>query len=230
MAKNNNQIDSNKTDNLFSTKEEEIKEVFIENNTETEAKITYSKYNKFLFKTRNNNSFDKNHNLIYNFSKFGLAIVLTVFLLISLWMATIWQKETLAGLNVNINAMNNALGGSLDKTTIDAMLAKNIMQFAELNINSAIIDSILAIGIISLFVLIPILVFKNGTLLSVVSLSLGFILLITIMSLFFYVINEQGELVAIAREGNFLASLGSPSESQTIRLTEILNRIIAIVG
>ncbi|MGL5591288.1 MAG: hypothetical protein ACRDCF_00950 [Mycoplasmoidaceae bacterium] len=240
-------LDSKKSDISVSNKKEEIKNEDsptsnakayseikkdnIESIVEQEEKIIYSKYNKFIFKTPNNNSFGKQHNLIYNFSKFGLAITLTVFLLISLWMSTIWQKDTLVGLNVNIAAMNTALGGDiLTKEVIAAMNAKNIMQFAGLTINASIIDSIMAIGIISLFTLIPILVFKNGTLLSVVSLSLGFVFLITIMSLFFYVINDQGELVAIAREGNYLASLGEPTAADTARLNDILLRIISIVG
>ncbi|MGL5246362.1 MAG: hypothetical protein ACRC8C_02210 [Mycoplasmoidaceae bacterium] len=232
-----------KSDILISDKKEdtptsdakatsEIKKDIIETPIEPVEKIIYSKYNKFIFKTSNNNSFDKKHNSIYNFSKFGLAIVLTVFMLISLWMTTIWQKETLIGLNVNITSMNNALGNPphLAQTVIDAMLAKNIMQFAGLNINVSIIDSIMAIGIISLVMLIPILVFRNGTLFSVISLGLGFVLLIVIMSLFFYVINAQGELVTIAREGNYLAGLLTPTQIELDRLREILDKIVAIVG
>ncbi|MGL4357809.1 MAG: hypothetical protein ACRCSY_03825 [Cetobacterium sp.] len=127
--------------------------------------------------------------------------------------------------------MNDVFNPSpLTQQVIDAMNAKNIMQFTGLSINSLLIDSIMAIGIISLVTLVPILVFKNGTLLSAISLALGFVLLIIIMSLFFFVINEQGELVTIAREGNYLAGLSSRSDQETARLNEILKRIIEIVG
>lgn len=208
----------------------EINKENIENSSvEIEEKIIYSKYNKFIFKTSNNNSFDKKESLIYNFAKFGIALLLAIFILISLWISTIWQKDTLKGLNINIEAMNAALGGSLlSADEIKLMLAKNILDFQGLSVNSSIIDSIMTIGIISLFTLIPILVFKNGTLLSVISLSLGFVFLIIIMSLFFYIINQQGELIAIGREGNYLSGL--EDAASLTRLEEILKRIIEIVG
>ena len=127
--------------------------------------------------------------------------------------------------------MHQYLGGSLTADQITLMLDKNIFEFSGLNITAPIVDSIIAIGFVSLFMLIPILVFKNGTLLSVISLSIGFVLLIIIMTLFFLIINEQSELVQIVREGNYLAGLKeSILPSQTIRLKEILDRIVQIVG
>ncbi len=221
----------------------EIKDKKVEDiSVDTKEKIIYSKFNKFIFKTSDNNSFSKQNNLGYNLFKFGLALILAVFILISLWMTTIWQKETpgalldasngtLVNLGVNIQLMNQYSGGSLTVEQIALMLNKNIFGFSGLNITAPIVDSIIAIGFVSLFMLIPILVFKNGTLLSVISLSIGFVLLIIIMTLFFLVINDQSELVQIAREGNYIAGLqANATPQETIRLKEILDRIVQIVG
>ena len=222
----------------------EIKDKKVEDiSVDTKEKIIYSKFNKFIFKTSNNNSFSKQNNLGYNLFKLSLALILAAFILISLWMTTIWQKGTpgvllgsgnngtLVNLGVNIESMNIYDGGLLTDAQIATMLNKNIFQFSGLNITAPIVDSIIAIGFVSLFMLIPILVFKNGTLLSVISLSIGFVLLIIIMTLFFLIINDQSELVQIAREGNYIAGLkGNATPQQIIRVKEILNRIIQIVG
>ena len=220
-------------------KDKKVEDILVD----TKEKIIYSKFNKFIFKTSDNNSFSKQNNLGYNLFKFGLALILAVFILISLWMTTIWQKETpgvlldkgnngtLVGLGVNIQLMNQYSGGSLTVEQIALMLNKNIFGFSGLNITAPIVDSIIAIGFVSLFMLIPILVFKNGTLLSVISLSIGFVLLIIIMTLFFLVIIDQSELVQIAREGNYIAGLqANATPQETIRLKEILDRIVQIVG
>ncbi|MGL4357810.1 MAG: hypothetical protein ACRCSY_03830, partial [Cetobacterium sp.] len=52
-------------------------------NSEIKNKIIYSKYNKFIFKTNNNNSFSKKQNLIYKFCKFGLVAIIALFIIIS---------------------------------------------------------------------------------------------------------------------------------------------------
>ena len=44
----------------------------------------YYKYKSLIFKTRNNKSFNKKQNNIYKTLKFGLALLLVVFILISL--------------------------------------------------------------------------------------------------------------------------------------------------
>ena len=233
MTKNKKtKVESKKSKVSAEIKDKKVEDISVD----IKEKIIYSKYNKFIFKTSDNNSFAKQNNLGYNLFKFGLALILAVFILISLWMTTIWQQKgtlggTLSGLGVSFGLMHQYLGGSLTADQITLMLDKNIFEFSGLNITAPIVDSIIAIGFVSLFMLIPILVFKNGTLLSVISLSIGFVLLIIIMTLFFLIINEQSELVQIAREGNYLAGLKeSISPAQTIRLKEILDRIIQIVG
>ena len=245
MAKNKKtKVESKKSKVSAEIKDKKVEDISVD----IKEKIIYSKYNKFIFKTSDNNSFAKQNNLGYNLFKFGLALILAVFILISLWMTTIWQQKgtviyadfllekgtlggTLSGLGVSFGLMHQYLGGSLTADQITLMLDKNIFEFSGLNITAPIVDSIIAIGFVSLFMLIPILVFKNGTLLSVISLSIGFVLLIIIMTLFFLIINEQSELVQIVREGNYLAGLKeSILPAQTIRLKEILDRIIQIVG
>ena len=245
MAKNKKtKVESKKSKVSAEIKDKKVEDISVD----IKEKIIYSKYNKFIFKTSDNNSFAKQNNLGYNLFKFGLALILAVFILISLWMTTIWQQKgtlitdvdgvitvkggTLNALGIiNIASMNQYSGGSLTPDQINSMLIKNIFEFSGLNITAPIVDSIIAIGFVSLFMLIPILVFKNGTLLSVISLSIGFVLLIIIMTLFFLIINEQSELVQIAREGNYLVGLKeSISPAQTIRLKEILDRIVQIVG
>ena len=260
-------LKNKKTSNTKKTDEKDIKSVDIKKvdtkdiNTPSEnpldeknTTINYSKYNSFIFKTSNNNSFNKKQNNIYNTLKFGLALLLVVFILISLWMSTIWQKDTLTGLGVNLGGMD--IDGILNvlmpsppplewkdpiPTILKYMMAKNIIDFTGLSVNIHMINSLIAIGFISLVIMVPVLVFKNGTLYSTIFLSLGLLFLITLMSLFFFIISEQSELVSLSREGNYLAGIHSASlnaenpgpaltAEQKIRLDVIFNKIIAIVG
>ncbi|MGL5640418.1 MAG: hypothetical protein ACRDCD_02050 [Mycoplasmoidaceae bacterium] len=196
-------------------------------NSEIKNKIIYSKYNKFIFKTNNNNSFSKKQNLIYKFCKFGLVAIIALFIIISL-LTLILQNTTLNYYNVNMISMNVALGNPIsDQHIIEEINGALIFHFLEgLGINVWIIYSIIAIGIVLLFLLISILFFKNGTLLSVISLSLGFVLLLTIIWLLSIVIFIQGGFVMTASEGTYLSLLDFRIENETERLENIFFWII----
>ena len=71
-------------DSIFKHQLKDIKTTSENSLDEKNTTINYSKYNSFIFKASNNNSFNKKQNNIYNTLKFGLALLLVVFILISL--------------------------------------------------------------------------------------------------------------------------------------------------
>ena len=90
MTKNKKtKVESKKSKVSAEIKDKKVEDISVD----IKEKIIYSKYNKFIFKTSDNNSFAKQNNLGYNLFKFGLALILAVFILISLWMTTIWQQK-----------------------------------------------------------------------------------------------------------------------------------------
>ncbi len=195
-----------------SVKKEDIKvesKVEVLENTATTNNIAYSKYNPLIIK----NKFEqKNNNNIYNFFKFSIALSLGIFLLLALWMSTIWQANTISGLGIKLEALNTAgstaiftneqiieiLGGA-DKIKQPAM---NLLDFHSINLNLAWLNSLIAFGFLSLFMLVPVLLFKNGTLLSIISITLGFLFLVIIITLFSMGISEQYQLIIFGRDAN----------------------------
>ena len=120
-------------------------------------------------------------------------------------------------------------------------MAKTIVDCPGLSVDIHMINSLIANGFISLVIMVPGLVFKNGTLYATIFLSLGLLFLITLMSLLFFIISERSDLLSLTRVGNYLAGIHraslnaeNPGPARTaeekIRLDVMFNKIIANAG
>lgn len=191
-------------------------------NLEKDIQKNYSKNNKFIFGNKAHSC--KKFKISYNFIKFFIIFIFAIFSLLSLWYVTQWKKDTLKNLGVNFSKFlgeNETLENLFEKDKIDllnSISTLTLTQWKSTNITEMLLDVLLSFCFIGLIAIIPSLVFKNGTLFSVISLSFVLISLIIVMSIFFIGIQDQQKVISIYN------STKSPSKAK-----DILDKIIQLV-
>lgn len=164
--------------------------------------IAYSKWNKLTIHTA-----ELKHKTIFNILKYGLALLITIFSLISLWFSAQWQTENvLKAIGIDISKYSNYIPS--DDNTLNA-LVNGISKYKLWNLQNSLltesgVQALVAIGLLSLASVVPLLIFKNGTAWSIGSIVLSMVLLIIVITLF---------------------SLGLVSQSNALK-----NNVIAIDG
>lgn len=216
-------MDTKTTDTVLSKDIEKVVTMKNESDKlEENIQKNYSKNNKFIF---GNKAYSCNKfKISYNFIKFFIIFTFVIFSLLSLWYVTQWKKDTLKNLGVNFSKFlgeNETLENLFEKDKIDllnSISTLTLTQWKSTNITEMLLDVLLSFCFIGLIALIPSLVFKNGTLFSVISLSFVLISLIIVMSIFFVGIQEQQKVLSIYN------STKKPS-----RAKEILDKIAELV-
>lgn len=162
--------------------------------------IVYKKSNPFILGSLSSNS--KFH-LAYNIIKGIILLLVFIFALLTLWYTTQWKDNTLTNLGIDLQSK---LGG--DATSNPDLVAKieqaNLLSLsdwsiAKSSISNSIIDLLVAFSFVGIVAVIPSLVFKNGTIYSVISIAIAFISLIVILVLFFMCISAANPVVQIYR-------------------------------
>lgn len=194
-------------------------------NNENQEKIIYRKYNPFLFKKNDNN---KKFILSYEIIKFSLIILMVIFGLISLWYATQWEKDSLNSLGINFeNHISKLSKEDLEdpnlKEIINSNEYKNMFQLGLVSwhsskiITSQLISIMVAMSFVGLIFIIPSLVFKRGTIFSIVSSTFILISLIVVLVIFIIGLNEANNVVSIYKE--------LPSKATKDQIIQNINRI-----
>lgn len=188
--------------------------------------IEYKKNNPFIFKNQSSNS--KFHNW-YNISKFSIVILAFIFSLLALWYTTQWKSETLTKLGVNLNSFN--FGADLgwnsgwDGLITNANKLSLNQWVSASSINEAMVNILIALSFVCVISTIPTLVFKNGTILSIISLAVTFISAIIVITLFIMCLNAQMNVISLY-QNNDINQLKSSYDANNNRITEI-DRLLA---
>ncbi|MGL4343493.1 MAG: hypothetical protein ACRCRZ_02930 [Metamycoplasmataceae bacterium] len=143
-------------------------------------KIKYSNYNPFIFSEKQKTC-PKFKNL-YNGVKFSIIFLIAFVALISLWFSTQWSKDTLTNLGYNVSDQYKSYG---------------LIDFKESSFKDAMLQSLIAFSFICLFTTIPMMLFKNGTLISIISIAFGFVILILITIFFAIGLKSQMDIVSL---------------------------------
>lgn len=188
--------------------------------------IEYKKNNPFIFKNQSSNS--KFHNW-YNVAKFSIVILAFIFSLLALWYTTQWKSETLTKLGVNLNSFN--FGADLgwnsgwDGLITNANKLSLNQWVSASSINEAMVNILIALSFVCVISTIPTLVFKNGTILSIISLAVTFISAIIVITLFIMCLNAQMNVISLY-QNNDINQLKSSYDANNNRITEI-DRLLA---
>lgn len=188
--------------------------------------IEYKKNNPFIFKNQSYNS--KFHNW-YNVAKFSIVILAFIFSLLALWYTTQWKSETLTKLGVNLNSFN--FGADLgwnsgwDGLITNANKLSLNQWVSASSINEAMVNILIALSFVCVISTIPTLVFKNGTILSIISLAVTFISAIIVITLFIMCLNAQMNVISLY-QNNDINQLKSSYDANNNRITEI-DRLLA---
>ncbi|MGL4183673.1 MAG: hypothetical protein ACRCRP_00880 [Metamycoplasmataceae bacterium] len=184
----------------------------------------YSKYNPLLIKKSNEN---KKVHFSLSIVRFSTAIVLLISLLLSLYFTNIWSTNTLSNLGVEQKAIidiANNIGVSLvfnGTTPVVSLLS--LTEFSSSIFNDAMLNLLIVFGFTSIFLLIPILIFKNGTAWSISFVVLGFIFIIIILTLFSIGVSSQMNIISPFKK---LQTLSVGSSEYTKYATELFNNIM----
>ncbi len=168
----------------------------VENIQEQKVAITYSEWNKLVIPSAETNS-----KKLFNVLKYGLALLLAIISLISLWFAANWQTaNVLSTIGIDINKWNNYL--STNDTLGNKELIAAISEFRLWDLKGAVINAdgvqgMVAIGIMALASLVPLLIFKNGTVWSIGSITMSSVLLIIIIALFSLGLESQSNAIKV---------------------------------
>lgn len=231
-TKSNNIVDSKKIqtkkktklNNIVDLKEEIIleKNVVIESSDkviaeEFDSKIIFSKYNPFVFGDIKTFYSNKRNKMIYNLAKFFIVILISIMAILSLYFSSTWQAELINGVvadkkdiftklfAINLNDFvikSPNIYGFLSDAELKQMLNMNIFNIKNTIFNYDMLQSIVAFGFISIFFIIPILAFKNGSLLSVISMTIGFISITIVFALFIIGLSSYFPILTITKELN----------------------------
>lgn len=231
-TKSNNIVDSKKIqtkkktklNNIVDLKEEIIleKNVVIESSDkviaeEFDSKIIFSKYNPFVFGDIKTFYSNKRNKMIYNLAKFFIVILISIMAILSLYFSSTWQAELINGvvadkkdiftklfaMNLNDFVIKSPnIYGFLSDAELKQMLNMNIFNIKNTIFNYDMLQSIVAFGFISIFFIIPILAFKNGSLLSVISMTIGFISITIVFALFIIGLSSYFPILTITKELN----------------------------
>lgn len=231
-TKSNNIVDSKKIqtkkktklNNIVDLKEEIIleKNVVIESSDkviaeEFDSKIIFSKYNPFVIGDIKTFYSNKRNKMIYNLVKFFIVILISIMAILSLYFSSTWQAELINGvvadkkdiftklfaMNLNDFVIKSPnIYGFLSDAELKQMLNMNIFNIKNTIFNYDMLQSIVAFGFISIFFIIPILAFKNGSLLSVISMTIGFISITIVFALFIIGLSSYFPILTITKELN----------------------------
>lgn len=231
-TKSNNIVDSKKiqtkkktkSNNIVDLKEEIISEknVVIESSDkviveEFDSKIIFSKYNPFVIGDIKTFYSNKRNKTIYNLTKFFIVILISIMAILSLYFSSTWQAELINGvvaekkdiftklfaINLNDFVIKNPNAyGFLSDAELKQMLNMNIFNIKNTIFNYDMLQSIVAFGFISIFFIIPILAFKNGSLLSVISMTIGFASIVIVFTLFIIGLSSYFPILTVTKELN----------------------------
>lgn len=203
------------------TIETKLKDVLILNQmvekTSDESEINYSKYNPFVW--------SNNHKKCKRFKKitFILAILVAVFAaisgLISLWFATKWGKNTLIGLGIDLTKYENLIikpDPPKSTTLLAAVNSVTILQsnFNKLNesalyqwsstkwMSGDLLSTLVGFSFTALFLILPLLSFKRGTLIWTITIFAMVILSIAVISILILGLIDQSEVVSIFKNSD----------------------------
>lgn len=203
------------------TIETKLKDVLILNQmvekTSDEPEINYSKYNPFVW--------SNNHKKCKRFKKitFILAILVAVFAaisgLISLWFATKWGKNTLIGLGIDLTKYENliikpdppkptALLAAVNSVTIlqsnfNKLNESALYQWSSTKWMSAdLLSTLVGFSFTALFLILPLLSFKRGTLIWTITIFAMVILSIAVISILILGLIDQSEVVSIFKNSD----------------------------
>lgn len=203
------------------TIETKLKDVLILNQmvekTSDEPEINYSKYNPFVW--------SNNHKKCKRFKKitFILAILVAVFAaisgLISLWFATKWGKNTLIGLGIDLTKYENliikpdppkptALLAAVNSVTIlqsnfNKLNESALYQWSSTKWMSAdLLSTLVGFSFTTLFLILPLLSFKRGTLIWTITIFAMVILSIAVISILILGLIDQSEVVSIFKNSD----------------------------
>ena len=203
------------------TIETKLKDVLILNQmvekTSDEPEINYSKYNPFVW--------SNNHKKCKRFKKitFILAILVAVFAaisgLISLWFATKWGKNTLTGLGIDLTKYENliikpdppkptALLAAVNSVTIlqsnfNKLNESALYQWSSTKWMSAdLLSTLVGFSFTTLFLILPLLSFKRGTLIWTITIFAMVILSIAVIAILILGLIDQSEVVSIFKNSD----------------------------
>ena len=203
------------------TIETKLKDVLILNQmvekTSDEPEINYSKYNPFVW--------SNNHKKCKRFKKitFILAILVAVFAaisgLISLWFATKWGKNTLIGLGIDLTKYENliikpdppkptALLAAVNSVTIlqsnfNKLNESALYQWSSTKWMSAdLLSTLVGFSFTTLFLILPLLSFKRGTLIWTITIFAMVILSIAVIAILILGLIDQSEVVSIFKNSD----------------------------
>ena len=166
----------------------------------------YSNWNKLIIP-----SAESKNKKYFNILKYSLALFMAIFGLISLWFSAQWQTQNvLLALGIDIKKLSSYV--ATDDTLGNLALIDEISQFYLWDLKGAIltkpgVEALVAMGIIMMVSLVPLLIFKNGTVWSIGSISIGFLLLIIVIILFSLGLSSQSNAIKTG-------ALGVESQSQ----------------
>ena len=203
------------------TIETKLKDVLILNQMvekiSDEPEINYSKYNPFVW--------SNNHKKCKRFKKitFILAILVAVFAaisgLISLWFATKWGKNTLTGLGIDLTKYENLIikpDPPKSTTLLAAVNSITILQskFNKLNesalyqwssakwMSADLLSTLVGFSFTTLFLILPLLSFKRGTLIWTITIFAMVILSIAVIAILILGLIDQSEVVSIFKNSD----------------------------
>lgn len=169
--------------------------------------IEYSKYNPKL-------PFEMSK-IWWNILKFGLAISLAVFAVLGLYFSTVWQSQANGdkpAIGTLMQMKMIALNGKNLEWTFTNIFDPPRAEIVALNLlapglssaslfdlvpwfTNEILVSIMTFSIIGILTIIPLLIFKNGTVCSLVTLTMGSIFVIIVIAMFSVGISAQNTLL-----------------------------------
>ncbi len=168
----------------------------VENIQEQEVVIIYSEWNKLVIP-----SAEKKLKNPFNILKYGTALLIAIISLISLWFAAKWQTSNmLSTIGIDVTKWNDYL--STEDILGNKELIASISKFHLWDLKGAVLNkdgvqSLVAIGILSLISLVPLLIFKNGTAWSIGSITFSWVLLITVIALFALGLASQSNAITV---------------------------------
>lgn len=166
---------------------------------EQDQKIIFSKFNPLIIK-----SFDKKTraNFWYSVIKFLSAIIIGVWTLLSLYFANLWGANSLSNLGIDfgLTVVNGSdglataanipsLGISIDPNS--SIVVGGLSQFSNSSFSEGLRTTLLALGFLTIILIIITLVFKNGTAYSIGFLAISWILFIITFAISILGIQQQ---------------------------------------
>lgn len=184
--------------------------------TTDEPEINYSKYNPFIWS--NNHKKCKKFKKITFISAILVAIFAGISALISLWFATKWGKNTLTGLGVDLTKYENliikpvpkpsALLASVNSVTIlqsnfDKLNESALYEWSSTKWMTAnLLSALVGFSFTALFLILPLLSFKRGTLIWTIIIFAMVILSIGVIVILIFGIIDQSEVIAIFKNSD----------------------------